>query len=91
MRHLNWSAKTEPSLHEVFKDPIVRQMMTCDHVSDDDLIDLIVTVRHQLAVHAWRRGEPRVRAPRLDETAVNQCNPLQWKPAARQAPKRAGR
>lgn len=59
MRHVIWPTKTEPSLHEVLNDPIVRQMMTCDHVRDDDLIDLVETVRHQLAVRAWRRGGPR--------------------------------
>jgi hypothetical protein len=58
MRHLTWPAKTEPSLHEILSDPIVRQMMTCDKVSDDDLINLIETVRHNLALRFWRSTGP---------------------------------
>jgi hypothetical protein len=59
MRQLTWPASTEPSIHEVLCDPVVRKMMIRDNVCDDDLIDLIEAVRRDRAVSVWRGGEWR--------------------------------
>jgi hypothetical protein len=75
MRHLTWPAKTEPSIHEVLSDPIVRQMMARDNVHDDDLIDLIETVRHKLGVRVWRSGEPRFRTSPLQKLSGDRRAP----------------
>ena len=79
MRHLTWPAKTEPSLHEVFRDPIVRQMMTCDNVRDDDLIDLIETVRRNLAVCFWRSTGPSPGETPFHELPGHDRNLRRWK------------
>ena len=75
MRHLTWPAKTEPSIHEVLSDPIVRQMMAGDNVRDDDLIDLIETVRHKLAIRVWRSSGPGFRKSTLHELPADSRNP----------------
>jgi hypothetical protein len=75
MRHLTWPAKTEPSIHEVLSDPIVRQLMTRDNVCDDDLIDLIESVRHKLAVRVWRSNGARFRKAPLRELSADPGSP----------------
>jgi hypothetical protein len=67
MRQLTWPASTEPSIREVLNDPMVRQMMACDNVRDEDLVDLIEAVRHKRAVRVWRGGGPDPCQPPLDE------------------------
>ncbi len=79
MRHLTWPAKTEPSLHEVLSDPIVRLMMTCDNVSDDDLIDLIETHQRNLAVRFWRSTGPCSGETLFHELLRHHRNLRRWK------------
>ena len=79
MRHLNWLGSTEPSIHEVLSDPIVRQLMARDNVRDDDLIDLIEAVRHKLAVRVWRGGGPDHGEPPLDALSGSRRDPWQWR------------
>ncbi len=88
MRQPTWPAGTEPSIHEVLGDPIVRQMMARDNVRDDDLIDLIEAVRHKLAVRVWRGSGPRSRKAPLHELSGRRCNPRQRKRIVARVPRR---
>jgi hypothetical protein len=36
---------TEPTLHEVFREPAIRLMMKCDNVTEDQLLHLIKIAR----------------------------------------------
>ncbi len=86
MQHLNWLGSTEPSIHEVLSDPIVRQLMARDNVRDDDLIDLIEAVRHKLAIRVWRGGVARSCEPPLDELSGGRRDHWRWRRTVARAP-----
>ena len=51
----------EPSLADVFADPIVQRVMARDHVNPDDLRTIIIAARrHRLTVRPLRTGNDPV-------------------------------
>jgi hypothetical protein len=39
---------TEPTLHEVFREPVIRLMMKCDNITEDQLLHLITMARRHM-------------------------------------------
>jgi hypothetical protein len=42
---------TEPTLHEMFREPVIRLMMKCDNVTEDQQLHLITMARRHM--HGW--------------------------------------
>jgi hypothetical protein len=42
---------TEPTLHEVFREPLIRLMMKCDNVTEGRLLHLITMARRR--INGW--------------------------------------